>query len=96
VLFSSLALVLDGIRRLPERSRGRMLRTGERLSIQDVKFPGGREKHKATAIPDNEARCAMGSFYDVIVRHVQACRYEFGPNIDCVEGPGTKAQRPLA
>ncbi len=72
--FSSLALVLDRIRRLPDRRRGRVLRTGKRLSIQDVKFPARREKYKATAIPDDEARRTMVSLYDVIIGHVGACR----------------------
>jgi hypothetical protein len=76
LLVPSLALVLDRIRRLPDRSRGRVLRTGERLSIQDVKFPGCREKYKATAIPDDEACRAVVSLYDVIIGHVGACRCE--------------------
>ncbi len=67
-------LVFDRICRLPDRRRGRVLRTGKRLSIQDVKFPGRREKHKATAIPDDEARRTMVSLYDVIIGHVGACR----------------------
>jgi hypothetical protein len=64
-------LVLSSIRRLPDRSGGRVLRTGERLSIQDVKLLGRREKHKATAILDNETRRAVERLYDTIVGHIR-------------------------
>jgi hypothetical protein len=63
--------------RLSDRSRRRVSWSRERLSVQDVEFPGRREKHKAAAISDNKTRRAMESFYDVVVRHNQACRCEW-------------------
>ena len=69
--------MLVGTRRLSDSSRRRVLWTRERLSIQDVEFSGRREKHKAAAISDNKTRRAMESFYDVVVRHNQACRCEW-------------------
>jgi hypothetical protein len=81
-LFSpSLASMLGTIRRLSDRRR-RALRTRERLSLQDVKFPRRREKHKATAISNDETSRAIGSFYDVILGHFEACLWEFGSNVD--------------